>query len=127
MKSCVTLVQSIKCKYYVPEMSKKSRGFMDLFSDDDDFEPKAKPGIKSKRRANGDSDEDFAPVKQKKKQKKDEVPRKTSTQGKVDSVTATGTSLLRMFAIIGLSVVTTGLLLIWIWCLIVFLLCYVIP
>jgi len=63
---------------------------MDLHSDDDDFEPKAKPGIKSKRRANGDSDEDFAPVKQKKKQKKDEVPRKTSTQGKVDSVTATG-------------------------------------
>ena len=100
---------------------------MDLHSDDDDFEPNAKLGIKSKRRANGDSDEDFAPVKQKKKQKKDEVPRKTSTQGKVDSVTATGTSLLRMFAIIGLSVVTTGILLIWIWCLIVFLLCYVIP
>ena len=80
-----------------PEMSKKSRGFMDLDSDDDDFEPKAKPGTKSKRRA-GDSDEDFAPAKLKKKKRKDEVL-KTSTQGKVDSAIATGTQMLRTFAI----------------------------
>jgi len=63
---------------------------MDLDSDDDDFEPKAKSGTKSKRRA-GDSDEDFAPtMKQKKRKKRDEVPCKTSTQGKVDSATTTG-------------------------------------
>ena len=70
---------------------------MDLDLDDDDFEPKAKPGTKSKRRA-GDSDEDFAPAKLKKKKRKDEVL-KTSTQGKVDSAIATGTQMLRTFAI----------------------------
>ena len=66
---------------------------MDLDSDDDDFEPKAKPGGKSKRTAGGDYDGDFAPtMKQRKRKKKEEVPCKTSTQ-KVDSATATGISL----------------------------------
>ena len=69
---------------------------MDLDSDDDDFEPKAKPGSKSKRTA-GDSDEDFAPMKQRKRKKKDEVPCKTSTQ-KVDSAAATGISLIAVEA-----------------------------
>merc|ERR1719234_1617614 len=63
---------------------------MDLDSDDDDFEPRAKRGGKSKRTAGGDSDGDFAPtMKQRKRKKKEEVPCKTSTQ-KVDSATATG-------------------------------------
>ena len=106
------------------EMAKKPRGFMDLDSDDDDFEPKEKSGAKSKRKAD-DSDEDFAPMmKQKKRKTKDGVPCRTSTQGKVDSATATGISLTRMMVIIALSVVTTGLMLFLIFCLI--LLCYVI-
>ena len=106
------------------EMAKKPRGFMDLDSDDDDFEPIEKSGTKSKRKA-GDSDEDFAPMmKQKRRKKKDGVPCRTSTQGKVDSATATGISLTRMMAIIALSVVTTGLMLFLIFCLI--LLCYII-
>ena len=84
MTSCVPVVHNLMNN--VLEMPKKVRGFMDDDSDDGDFVSTAKP--KCKRTA-GDSDDDFAPKKQKKR-KKEEAPWKTSTQVKPDSVAMTG-------------------------------------
>ena len=73
MTSCVPVVHNLMNN--VLEMPKKVRGFMDDDSDDSDFVTRAKPKCK---RTVGDSDDDFAPRKQKKR-KKEEAPWKTST------------------------------------------------
>ena len=84
MTSCVPVVHNLMNN--VLEMPKKVRDFMDDDSDDGDFVSTAKPKCK---RTVGDSDDDFAPKKQKKR-KKEETPWKTSTQVKPDPVAMTG-------------------------------------